>query len=198
MAALESKINRKLDATNFLLRELSSKEPRCRRKLTYQKQALEDQEASSAKCPGDALLQRLAPPTRPPEQAAATSPRPAASRVLHPATRLMTGTRRSAQPSREESNESTREYSELTMTLDYEELKSSTLSTDEDEETAKEMGDLRLMVLNQNMGRARSVQLPPPEDRAVLRQTHSDTRDPDFENQSHEEVLRYGNADSQV
>ena len=67
------------------------------------------------------------------------------------------------------------------MTLDYEELKSSTLSTDEDEETAKETGDLRLMVLNQNMSRARSVQLPPPpaHDRAVLRQTHSDTRDPD-------------------
>lgn len=82
------------------------------------------------------------------------------------------------------------------MTLDYEELKSSILSTDEDEETAKETGDLRLMVLNQNMGRARSVQLPPPQDRAVLRQTHSDTRDPD---QPHDDdVLRYGNADSQV
>lgn len=68
------------------------------------------------------------------------------------------------------------------MTLDYEELKSSALSTDEDEETTKETtGDLRLTVLNQNMGRTRSVQLPVLEERGVLRQTLSDTRDPDHE-----------------
>lgn len=184
MAALESKINRKLDATNFLLRELTSKEPRCKRKLTYQKQALEDVEASAAKCPADSAILRPCP-TRP-EQLSHGAAHAASRKVPHSAPRVGTDvTRRAPHTSREESNESTREYSELTMTLDYEELKSSILSTDDDEETAKETGDLRLKVLNQNMSRALSVQLPAApsstDERAVLRQTHSDTRDPDHD-----------------
>lgn len=67
------------------------------------------------------------------------------------------------------------------MTLDYEELKSSCLSTDEEEETAKETADLRLSVLSSHNTdrRTRSVQLPPLEQGAVLRQSHSDPRDHD-------------------
>lgn len=84
---------------------------------------------------------------------------------------------------------SPKEYSELTMTLDYEELKSSTFSTDE-EDTARDAGSLRLNILTpttSNLNRARSLQLPTePSDtsegreRGVLRQVHSDSKDTDY------------------
>lgn len=94
---------------------------------------------------------------------------------------------RSHQPRSKQSVESTqgspKEYSELTTTLDYEELKSSTFSTDE-EDTARDTCSLRLHVLSTNLNRARSLQLPEPEpqiERGVLRQTHSDSKDTDFD-----------------
>ena len=84
---------------------------------------------------------------------------------------------------REPTQESPREYSELTTTYDYEELKSSTLSTD-DEDTTSGMGgttSLALTVMS-NLNRATSLQLPEPEpseSRGVLRQTVSDSKEPD-------------------
>lgn len=105
------------------------------------------------------------------------------SRVVNLASKIMSQPRyqRSKQSTQESAQASPKEYSELTMTLDYEELKSSTFSTDE-EDTARDTGSLRLTVSNTNLNRARSLQLPEPEpetltERRVLRQTHSDSRD---------------------
>lgn len=81
--------------------------------------------------------------------------------------------------------ESPREYSELTTTYDYDELKSSTLSTDEDELLTRDpttSHSLSLTVVSTNLNRTKSLQLPEPdssEERGVLRQTLSDSKDTD-------------------
>lgn len=89
----------------------------------------------------------------------------------------------------ESMQESPREYSELTTTLDYDELKSSTLSTDEDELMLHQRFDPHpsssshsgaLTVIGSNLNRAKSLQLPEPDpeivERGLLRQTLSDSK----------------------
>jgi hypothetical protein len=85
--------------------------------------------------------------------------------------------------------------------LDYEELKSSTFSTD-DEDTAKDATSLRLTVLNTNLNRARSLQLPQSSEglpeRGILRQTHSDSKETDFETSGEGGLLESARSDSRV
>ena len=189
MAALEAKINHKLETTNSLLHELLSRDARCRRRLTYQKQKLEEQGSG---CHDDTTNSARD------SQPESTCPVPM-SRVTKSGGRLVPRPWEPAPASREPSNESTREYSELTTTLDYEELKSSTLSTDEDEETAREAGDVRLTLLTHSMSRARSLQLPSlQEQTAVLRHTHSDTQDTDVDAQTEPREQQSAASDSRL
>lgn len=117
-----------------------------------------------------------------------------ATRVKNLASKILPRPRshqpRSKQSTLESAQGSPKEYSELTTTLDYEELKSSTFSTDE-EDTTRDTCSLRLHVLSTNLNRARSLQLPEPEpqaERGVLRQTHSDSKDPEFDAEGDEPV----------
>ena len=180
---MEVKINQKMDFTNCLLQELLDKEKAAKTKLFYQQQhrseSQESQQPISKSRNGDNGKSSLI------EQRSQSPRVSSAGRVMNMAARFMPRARKAAQQSREPSNDSTREYSELTTTLDYEELKSSTLSTDDDDEaTTKDAGSLHLTLMSGGLTRARSAQLPQPEGRGVLRQTHSDTRDSETELES--------------
>lgn len=174
---LETKINNRLEETNSLLRDfLSSKGVKRSRLQRETLVSQEEQEDSAEKHDKYSLIHEQQPRTQSPSNA---SP---ASRVMHFASKIMSRPRyqRSKQSTQESAQGSPKEYSELTTTLDYEELKSSTFSTDE-EDTARDATSLRLTVLN----RARSLQLPqstePLPERGVLRQTHSDSKETDFD-----------------
>lgn len=101
-------------------------------------------------------------------------------------TALRSGKQQPKQQS-ESMQESPREYSELTTTYDYDELKSSTLSTDEEDLLIRDRDpttsqSLALTVVSTNLNRTKSLQLPEPdpsEERGVLRQTLSDSKDND-------------------
>lgn len=117
------------------------------------------------------------------------------SRILSKSSKIM-----SHQPSksstRDTTQESPREYSELTTTYDYEELKSSTLSTDEEDTSGLGGGTSLALTVMSNLNRATSLQLPEPEpgeSRGVLRQTVSDSKEPEWEPDN----LK-GGSDSQV
>ena len=206
MSLLEAKMNAKLEETNSLLREILKREhskPK-RRQLTHQKETLNEEEHSDAGYPradeyysllgsGDAGTSGLKAGTSSILGSPAGS---SGGRVMNLASRLVPRpVLRAARSVTETStcpHDSPREYSELTMTLDYEELKSSTLSTDDEDttNTNRDGTSLRLNVLNSStsaisgtLNRALSLQLPEPEpsevNRGVLRQTHSDSKDPD-------------------
>lgn len=214
VSLLEAKVNAKLEETNNLLREILKREyckgPK-RRQLTHQKETLNEEENvdvtdTGDTCPGggggttddyysllgtgDACSSKtFGGSSGLPSSPAASS----ATRVLNLASKLvprpmLRAAKSVTEPSTHGTHDSPREYSELTMTLDYEELKSSTLSTD-DEDTNRDEASLRLNVLTtspSNLNRALSLQLPEPEpdevSRGVLRQTHSDSKDPDVDN----------------
>lgn len=110
------------------------------------------------------------------------------SRFMSSKVRGAAGLRSSKQQQQQQSesmHESPREYSELTTTYDYDELKSSTLSTDEDELLSRDRDpttsqSLELTVVSTGLNRTKSLQLPEPdpsEERGVLRQTLSDSKD---------------------
>lgn len=75
--------------------------------------------------------------------------------------------------------ESPKEYSELTGTFDYEELKSLQISTD-DERDSRDIGT-SLTVMSSSLSRTRSLQIDVQHEQQheghALRQTHSDSRD---------------------
>lgn len=196
----------RLEETNSLLREILKREhskPPKRRQLTHQKETLNEEEHSDVGYShGDEYFSLLGPSDH---QQRAPGPSgllhsPAGSTssrgVINLASRLVPRpvlrTARSVTETSTCPHDSPREYSELTMTLDYEELKSSTLSTDDEDttNTNKDGTSLRLNLLNSaasgtsgTLNRAQSLQLPEPEpgevSRGVLRQTHSDSKDPD-------------------
>ena len=212
MSLLEAKVNAKLEETNNLLREILKRDhckPPKKRQLTHQKETLNEEEHLdvpratdttqgtsddyySLLGAGDQSSSRTFGSSGLPSSPAASS----ATRVLNLASKLVPKPVLRAARSVTETHPSThhhsthdspREYSELTMTLDYEELKSSTLSTD-DEDTNRDEASLRLNLLTSTaspggLNRALSLQLPEPDpdqvNRGVLRQTHSDSKEPD-------------------
>lgn len=199
VSLLEAKMNAKLEETNSLLREILKREHKPkRRQLTHQKETLNEEEHSDpAYSQVDEYYSLLASSDQARAGTSGLLSSPAGSsggRVINLASRLVPRpVLRAARSVTETStcpHDSPREYSELTMTLDYEELKSSTLSTDDEDTTNTRDGtSLRLNIMNSTstasgtLNRALSLQLPEPEpsevNRGVLRQTHSDSKDPD-------------------